>query len=217
MKNDRMAKEEIYCMTDIEADGKAPGISNMLSFATAAYTMDKVLIDTFEANLELVPGMVPHPETMAFWNETPSNQKAYAKTREHVQDPNSAMIAYRNWLENLPGKPVFVGYPAPYDFKWIDWYFIYFLDYNPYSFSRVIDVKSFAWAEMASGTFQSCSKRRMPSRWFDDLPHTHVAIDDAIEQGAMFINMLRENRNLPHISGIITKKIDDPSPTSVIL
>lgn len=33
----------------------------------------------------------------------------------------------------------------------------------------------------------------MPQRWFDPLPHTHVALDDAIEQGALFCNMLREN------------------------
>jgi hypothetical protein len=30
----------------------------------------------------------------------------------------------------------------------------------------------------------------MPKRWFDDLPHSHVALDDAIEQGALFCNML---------------------------
>jgi len=34
----------------------------------------------------------------------------------------------------------------------------------------------------------------MPRRWFDKLPHTHVALDDAIEQGALFCNMLAENR-----------------------
>lgn len=33
----------------------------------------------------------------------------------------------------------------------------------------------------------------MPKRWFDELPHTHVALDDAIGQGALFCNMLREN------------------------
>jgi hypothetical protein len=33
----------------------------------------------------------------------------------------------------------------------------------------------------------------MPRAWFDDVPHTHVALDDAIEQGRMFCNMLREN------------------------
>jgi hypothetical protein len=37
-------------------------------------------------------------------------------------------------------------------------------------------------------------KRNMPRSWFDDCPHTHVALDDAIEQGRMFCNMLTENR-----------------------
>jgi hypothetical protein len=30
----------------------------------------------------------------------------------------------------------------------------------------------------------------MPPAWFDDLPHTHVALDDALGQGALFCNML---------------------------
>jgi len=33
----------------------------------------------------------------------------------------------------------------------------------------------------------------MPKHWFDSLAHTHVALDDAIEQGALFCNMLIEN------------------------
>jgi hypothetical protein len=198
-----VAKQEIYCMTDIEADGKCPGISNLLSFATAAYDIDKNLIGTFEANLELMPGMKSHPDTDAFWNESAANRAAYAKTRENTRDPKIAMSQYVTWLESLPGTPIFVGYPAAFDFKWIDFYTVYFLGQNPYNFSRVIDVKSFAWAQLAVGTFQSCSKRRMPKEWFDEgLPHTHIAIDDAIEQGAMFINMLRENRGLPAIKGI---------------
>ncbi len=36
----------------------------------------------------------------------------------------------------------------------------------------------------------------MPRRWFEKLPHTHVALDDAIEQGALFCNMLAENTAL---------------------
>jgi hypothetical protein len=36
----------------------------------------------------------------------------------------------------------------------------------------------------------------MPRAWFaDDLPHTHVALDDARAQGALFCNMLRESRS----------------------
>ena len=29
-------------------------------------------------------------------------------------------------------------------------------------------------------------------RWYDPLPHTHVAVEDALEQGALFCNMLAE-------------------------
>lgn len=36
----------------------------------------------------------------------------------------------------------------------------------------------------------------MPKHWFDSLPHTHRALDDAIEQGALFCNMLAELRNV---------------------
>lgn len=196
-----MAKAEIYCMTDIEADGKAPGLSSMLSFATAAFDVDKNLLGTFEANLELLPGAAPSEDTTAFWNSSPENQAAYLKTRENLESPEDAMGRYFNWLMKLPGTPIFVGYPAMYDFKWIDWYFCAFMGNNPFGFSRAIDVKSFAWAVLGN-KFQATSKRCMPKEWFDDFPHTHVAIDDAIEQGAMFINMLRATRNLPRIEGI---------------
>lgn len=196
-----MSKQEIYCMTDVEADGKCPGLSSMLSFATAAFDIDKNLIGTFEANLELLPGASPDEETTKFWNESEANRKAYAICRINPQDPATVMTRYAAWLKSLPGTPIFVGYPAVYDFKWIDYYSVRFLGSNPFSFSRAIDVKSYAWAILRK-SFQSCSKRNMPRDWFDNLPHTHVAIDDAIEQGAMFINMLRDNLNLPPIKGI---------------
>jgi hypothetical protein len=40
--------------------------------------------------------------------------------------------------------------------------------------------------------YRDSTKRNMPRRWFDKLPHTHLALDDAIEQGALFCNMLKE-------------------------
>jgi hypothetical protein len=197
-------KPEIYCMTDIEADGKCPGLSSMLSFATAAFDIEKNLVGTFESNLELLEGAESHPETMAFWNETKDNKIAYQKTRVNIKDPKVAMEEYIAWLKTLPGQPIFVGYPAAYDFKWIDYYSVKFVGNNPFSFSRCIDVKSYAWAVLGRH-FQSCSKRTMPKQWFDDLPHTHVAIDDAIEQGAMFINMVRETRGMTPVKGIPNK------------
>jgi len=52
--------------------------------------------------------------------------------------------------------------------------------------------KTYAMAMLKTG-YRDATKKNMPKRWFDDLPHTHAALDDAIEQGALFCNMLREH------------------------
>jgi hypothetical protein len=41
-------------------------------------------------------------------------------------------------------------------------------------------------------TFKETSKANMPGRWFPKNPHTHVAVEDAIEQGYLFMNILAE-------------------------
>jgi hypothetical protein len=46
---------------------------------------------------------------------------------------------------------------------------------------------------MLKTDYRKSTKRAMPQRWFDQHPHTHVALDDAIEQGALFCNMLADN------------------------
>lgn len=179
---------EIYVSTDVEADGPIPGPHSMLSFASAAFTPDKNLLGTFSANLELLPGAAPDPETAGFWGE---NQKAYQLTRQNLLKPEVAMPQYVQWLERLPGKPVFVGYPAAYDFLFVYWYLRRFAGRSPFSHSA-LDIKTYAMA-MLKEDYRSSTKRNMPRRWFDDVPHTHVALDDAIEQGRLFCNMLAEN------------------------
>jgi hypothetical protein len=192
-------KEEIYVSTDVEADGRVPGLSSMLSFASAAFDINKKLRGTFSANLELLPGATPHPETTAFWNESAANKAAYAETRKNLETPKDAMIRYNEWILSLGGAPIFVGYPAAFDFKWIDYYGHAFIGDNPFGFSRCIDVKSYAYAVLKKPNFLRTTKRNMPKSWFDDLPHTHIALDDAIEQGAMWINLLRETLNMPRL------------------
>jgi len=47
---------------------------------------------------------------------------------------------------------------------------------------------------MLGTDYRDSTKRNMPAKWFDDAPHTHVALDDAIGQGLLFCNMLAENK-----------------------
>jgi len=181
--------KEIYVSTDVEADGPIPGPHSMLSFGSAAYRPDKTLLSTFSANLETLEGASGYPQTMAWWATQPA---AWDACRQDLQAPEAAMQAYAAWLRGLPGKVVFVSFPAAYDFMFVYWYLMRFVGESPFSHSA-LDIKTYAMA-MLKGDYRSTSKRSMPKGWFDELPHRHIALDDAIEQGALFCNMLRHNQ-----------------------
>lgn len=183
---------EIYISTDIETDGPIVGKHSMLSIGSAAYTADKQLLGTFSANLETLPGSIPDPRTSAWWATQP---EAWAACRANLESPQVAMRRYLDWLKSLPGRPVFVAYPAAFDFPFVYWYLMEFTGENPFGYS-VIDIKTYAMAVLRK-PYRACGKQSMPSPWFDPVPHTHVAHDDAIEQGLLFCNMLKENLGFP--------------------
>jgi hypothetical protein len=160
----------------------------MLSLGSAAYFADKTLVSTFSVNLNELPGAVADLKTKAWWQTQP---EAWAACRQNPQDPLKAMVAYASWVKSLPGHPVFVAYPAAFDFLFVYWYLIRFTGESPFSHSA-LDIKTYAMALLKKG-YRDVAKRNMPTAWFDQLPHSHVALDDAIEQGALFCNMLAAN------------------------
>ena len=128
---------------------------------------------------------------MDWWNE-PKNISAYKATRTNLESPESAIRNYVRWIKQY-NNPVFVGYPSGFDFTFIYWYLIKFAGESPFSFSA-IDIKTYAMS-MLLKDYRESTKRNMPKRWFEkNLRHTHNALDDAMEQGMLFINMLNENR-----------------------
>lgn len=180
-------RPEIYISTDVEADGPIPAPIRCSASESAAYLADKTLIGTFERNLETLPDASPDPKTAAWWKTQP---EAWAACRKNLLPPREAMNEYLTWLEGLPGAPVFVGYPVTYDFMFVYWYLIRFTGKSPFSHSG-LDIKTFAMSLLGT-PYRESTPRNMPPRWFDDIPHTHVALDDARGQGALFCNMLRE-------------------------
>jgi len=179
---------EVYVSTDTETDGPIPGPHSMCSFASAAYLADKRLVGTFTANLELLPGASGHPDHMAWWESHPEAWKA---CRVDPRPPEEVMREYVEWVESLPGHPVFVAYPVGFDFGFVYWYLMRFVGHSPFR-HHGIDIRSYAMG-MLKRRYEASSWRNYPNRWFEDLPHTHQALDDALRQGAMFCNMLREN------------------------
>lgn len=161
----------------------------MLSFASAAFTPEGELLSTFTANLETLPGAEGHPSTLSWWKTQP---EAWAACRENPQPPEIAMADYLIWIKTLKGKPVFVAYPAGFDFTFMYWYLIRFTGESPFSHSA-LDVKTMAMT-MLKTDYRESTKRNMPCRWFGQGKHTHQALDDAVEQGVLFCNMLKELR-----------------------
>lgn len=177
--------------TDVETDGPIPGPHSMLSFGSAAYGADKHLFGTFSATLEPLPGAAPDPATLRWWEQRP---QAWEAARRDPLPPEEVMPRYVEWLDGLPGRPVFVGYPAAFDFMFVYWYLVRFVGRSPFSHSA-LDIKTYAMA-LLQREYRRSTKGAMPRSWFDHLPHSHVAVDDALEQGALFCNMLRDRAQL---------------------
>lgn len=184
-----MTTPEIYVSTDVECDGPIPGPHSMLSIGSAAYSEAGELLGTFSANLETLDGATGHPKTMAWWKSFP---EAWEKGRRNLETPNAAMRRYVEWLHSLPGQPVFVGYPATFDFMFVCWYLSRFAGAYPFGFAA-LDLRTYAMA-LLRRRFNDTTKDSLPREWFTESPHTHVALDDAIEQGELFCNMLRESK-----------------------
>lgn len=185
---------EIYISTDIESDGPIPGEYSMLSFGSAAYLEDKTLISTFSRNLNLLPNAKQDPDTMAWWYQE-RNRDAWNAHRKNTFNPSTAMHEYVKWIKGLSGNPVFVAYPAGFDFTFIYWYLMKFVGESPFSFSA-IDIKTYAMS-LLDLPYRQCTKKNMPKSWFDpSVTHDHIAINDAIEQGALFCNMLAYRKDL---------------------
>lgn len=192
---------EIYFSIDVETDGPIPGPNSMLSIGAAAFLPNKTLLDTFSKNLTCIEGAVGDPDTMSWWKTQPD---AWAACRKDTQAATRAMKKFKDWVEQVCAnehavtgvahKAVFVGYPAGFDFLFVYWYLIRFTGSSPFSFSAV-DTKTLAWAALGCHNYRDIGKRTMPKRWMSNHPHTHVAVDDAIEQGELFCNILADIKN----------------------
>lgn len=183
-----MKNQEIYFSTDVEADGPIPGTYSMLSLGSAAFSPEGQLLDTFQVNLELLKNAQEHPQTMEFWSKNP---EAYKATRINTQEPFKAMRDFSNWVQGFNSKAVFLVYPVTYTFMFTHWYLMNFLDATPFSHSGM-DIKTLAMVALKC-PYRNATKRNMPKRWFNNIhQHTHVAVEDAIEQGELFFNIMKD-------------------------
>jgi hypothetical protein len=196
---------EVYVSVDLETDGPLPGRNSMLSLGAAAFLLDGVgngnMIDTFSRNLCELPGASMDPATkLDFWDRNP---EAWSAARTNPEDPLRVMRDFGNWVENvgvdymLPGEdtePIFVGYPVAFDFAFTHYYFMTLLGEDPFGYGGGIDIRSYGMGKLRT-TYMGAARKKYPAVWLKDIGTnlTHVAVEDAIIQGRMFMNMLTQN------------------------
>jgi hypothetical protein len=188
-----MARVELYVSADIEADGPIPGPYSMLSFGLA-------VCGTFDGTRFTAPD----PSEKTFYAELkpvaadfePQALEVSGLDRERLvregRDPAEAMRAAAAWVKTVAdgALPVLVAYPLAYDWMWLYWYWMRFTSRSPFGHSRHLDMKTLYAAKAGAMVAQS-TKRQMPAALLSARPHTHNALDDAVEQGELFQNLFR--------------------------
>jgi hypothetical protein len=179
---------DLYISADIEADGPIPGQYSMLSFGLAvAATFDG---STFQ----------PHdPAAATFYRELRPISREFAREALRVTglsrdalmgsgaEPAMAMREAVRWIamQAAGARPVLVGYPVVFDWMFLYWYFVRFAGESPFGFSGALDMKTM-YQQKAGVTLGEAGRGDLPPALTSPRPHTHNAIDDAVEQADIF-------------------------------
>ncbi|MEZ0000751.1 3'-5' exonuclease [Sinorhizobium fredii] len=183
---------DVFFSADVETDGSIPGPYSMLSFALVyagtydgnTFSRPHEYTRTFYRELKPISGDFD-PEALAI------NGLDRAQLTLDGVSPDQAMDEAFDWIQQLSGagKPVLVAYPLSFDWTWLYWYFVrYSKRGSPFGHSRCFDLKT-AVAVKTGRTISSSSRAKLPVRFASDRPHTHHAVDDAIEQAEIFANI----------------------------
>lgn len=190
-------RHEVYMSADVEADGPIPGPYSMLSFGLAVAgrrTGDEPFrpqdpeAETFYRELKPIsPDFVP-----AALNVSGLDRAALERDGA---DPAQAMADLSLWITEVcgpQGRPILVAYPLGFDWMFLYWYLIRFTGTSPFGHSGCLDMKTM-YAVKADAPVGRAVKRQMPRHLLSNRRHTHHALDDAIEQAELFVNLNRWN------------------------
>ena len=180
------ASREIYFSVDVETSGPIPPDYSLLSIgacivgdsAAQFYIELKPLNDNHTSEAIATTGM--SLETL----------------RERGVAPHLAMAQFDAWVRAnaADARAVFVGFNAPFDWSFVNYYFEKFLGHaiNPFGHSA-LDIKSYYMG--AYGTnFAETSMRRLPPEIHPpNTPLSHNALDDAIQQARIFERLLEQS------------------------
>jgi DNA polymerase III alpha subunit (gram-positive type) len=187
---------DAYISVDIETDGPIPGPYSMLAIGMAycgrfdGRSMELTPFPKKTFYIELAPISEKFEYEALHVNGLDRNRL----TREGIH-PAEAMQRASLWIDEVSGdnRPIFVAYPAAFDWMWMHWYFASFTKLgSPFGHSGCFDLKT-AIAISECKPISNSSKSQLPKKLQSDLPHTHNALDDALEQANIFFKLMAYN------------------------
>ncbi|MDA0173388.1 hypothetical protein OJ998_30070 [Solirubrobacter taibaiensis] len=185
-------RRDIYISADIEADGPSPGTHSMLSvgFAVAARHDGTTFFPAVPGETTFYRELKPISDRFDPAALAVSGLDRDLLTRTGTE-PDDAMSAAAEWIASVSEdhRPVLVAWPLAYDWPFIQWYFLKFgSGTSPFGFSSCLDMKTMFWAQQRT-VLDRAGKDDLPASLLPASPHTHNALDDAIEQGQIFVSL----------------------------
>ncbi len=193
-----------FVVTDIETDGHSPLRNSMLSFASVAVDYQGKVHGEFEAVLTPRADREKDPITTAWWETQPEALKAATL---NPKAPEVEMPRFADWVDSLPGHKVFAAAPIMFDGPWMDHYLDTYAGTRalggPYTGRQLFRGGGVCLYTMA-GTLRgqdylNWGMQRAPADWYGDVPHSHMAIDDARGFANVLVKLFEMNGHLPKI------------------
>ncbi|MEO6350514.1 MAG: 3'-5' exonuclease [Candidatus Limnocylindrales bacterium] len=177
---------EVFVSVDVEASGQSPAVGSLLSIG--ACLVDRVKEGVY---IEL------RPLADRGWSD--GAELVHGLTRERLEqeglDPAEAMARLEAWLSEVcaGGRPVFVGFNAPFDWMFVADYFWRYLGRNPFGVSA-LDLKSYYMAAELVPRWDLTRRTHIDERLGLKPDHSHHALEDA--QGQALLARILLGRNV---------------------
>jgi DNA polymerase III epsilon subunit-like protein len=180
---------EAYICVDVETAGPIPGDFSMLSIGACTI---------FEPGSSFYIELKPINENITA-ESINVHKLSLEKLLAEGIEPKEALQRFEEWLNGVTSannQPVFVAFNAAFDWMFINYYFIHYLNHNPFGHTA-LDIKALYMGQ--AGVPWSQTSWRFISPTYAEKPQlTHHALQDALAQAELFkkiVSEIRKNNN----------------------
>ncbi len=186
-----------YCSFDVEMDGSNPMMNSMRSIGIALFTERRGKIDSLYMNILPRSDAKPDPKTMRdFWDKHPQQWKC---VNENPVRPEVAMATLASWIRYHEKTYTlkWVAKPACVDWMWLKCYYETFgppvkPDIGYYCHCLATMLRTYFL------TYPVRDKGAAIAQLSNNLPYNHNALDDAVCQGTIYMNLRKIYNQTKH-------------------